>query len=39
MAAAREFGMRLASVEGGSLRNAIPREAFATVVVPSGKDR
>ncbi len=35
--ASREFGMRLASVEGGSLRNAIPREAFATVVVPEGK--
>jgi dipeptidase D len=28
------FGMRLASIDGGSLRNAIPRESFATVVVP-----
>ncbi|MDX5320225.1 MAG: aminoacyl-histidine dipeptidase [Bacteroidota bacterium] len=27
------FGMRIASVDGGGLRNAIPREAFATVVV------
>ncbi len=33
----RELGMRLASIEGGNLRNAIPREAFAEVVVPSGK--
>ncbi|HYW94866.1 MAG TPA: beta-Ala-His dipeptidase, partial [Bacteroidales bacterium] len=35
--AERELGLRLASVDGGSLRNAIPREAFAEVVVPSGK--
>lgn len=26
---------RLASIDGGSLRNAIPREAFATVTVPA----
>lgn len=32
--AAKEFGMRLASIDGGSLRNAIPRESFAVVVVP-----
>ncbi len=32
--AGRECGLRLASVEGGSLRNAIPREASAVVVVP-----
>jgi len=32
--AVRSFGLRLASIEGGNLRNAIPREAFATVVVP-----
>lgn len=30
----REYGLRLASVDGGGLRNAIPREATATVVVP-----
>lgn len=30
-----EFGMRLASIDGGGLRNAIPREASAVVVVPS----
>jgi dipeptidase D len=33
---AEKFEMRLASMEGGSLRNAIPREAFATVTVPAG---
>jgi dipeptidase D len=27
------FGLQIASVDGGSLRNAIPRESFATVVV------
>lgn len=31
----KDFGLRLSSIEGGSLRNAIPREAFATVVVPN----
>jgi dipeptidase D len=34
---ADRFDMRLASMEGGSLRNAIPREAFAIVTVPSEK--
>jgi dipeptidase D len=32
--AAEKAGARLAHFEGGNLRNAIPREAFATVVVP-----
>jgi dipeptidase D len=32
-----KFGARLAQFEGGNLRNAIPREAFATVVVPESK--
>ena len=27
------FGLRVADINGGSLRNAIPRESFATVVV------
>lgn len=27
-------GVRLSSLEGGSLRNAIPREAFATITLP-----
>jgi len=34
---ARPF--RLAQLEGGSAHNAIPREAFATVVVSGGDDR
>jgi dipeptidase D len=33
--AAGALGMRLASVDGGSLRNAIPRESFAVAVVPA----
>ncbi len=32
--AVAEYEARLASVDGGSLRNAIPREAFAVVTVP-----
>ena len=32
--AAEKFGIRLADINAGSLRNAIPREAFAKVVVP-----
>mgnify|MGYP001829247567 CR=1 FL=1 len=34
MEAAEKFGLRLASINGGSLRNAIPRESFAVVIVP-----
>ena len=33
----RDYGIRIASIDGGSLRNAIPREAFATVVVSQEK--
>jgi len=33
----RKMDLRLASIEGGSLRNAIPREAFAVVTVPADK--
>jgi dipeptidase D len=32
--AEKKFGLRLASVEGGNLRNAIPREAYAVALVP-----
>lgn len=32
--ATKRFSMRLASIDGGSLRNAIPRESFAIVTVP-----
>ena len=30
----KHFGLRLASLEGGSLRNAIPREGSALIVIP-----
>lgn len=33
------FGVRMVSVNGGSLRNAIPREAFATVLVPKENEK
>ena len=33
----KELGLRLGAIKGGSLRNAIPREAFATLVVPSDR--
>ncbi len=32
--AAADFGLRISSIDGGSLRNAIPREAFAVVTIP-----
>lgn len=32
---ATELGLRIASVNGGTLRNAIPRESFAIVTVPA----
>jgi len=37
--AEKNSGLRLASIDGGSLRNAIPREAFAIVVIPSAKSK
>jgi len=37
MQASKKYGLRLAEINGGSLRNAIPRESFATVVVPEGE--
>ena len=33
--AAEKYGLRLAYINGGSLRNAIPREAEAIVIVPA----
>ncbi len=33
--AARKFGLRVSRIEGGSLRNAIPRESTAVVCVPA----
>jgi dipeptidase D len=38
MDASEKFGLRLASIDAGSLRNAIPREAFATVIVPAAEE-
>ena len=32
--ATQDYGVRISSVDGGSLRNAIPRESFATIAVP-----
>ncbi|MEJ1383100.1 MAG: aminoacyl-histidine dipeptidase [Candidatus Sedimenticola sp. (ex Thyasira tokunagai)] len=29
-----DYGLRLCSINGGSLRNAIPREAFASITLP-----
>lgn len=34
---AETFGVRLASIDGGGLRNAIPRESTATVTVPADR--
>lgn len=34
--AVSQYEARLASIEGGSLRNAIPREAFAIITAPKG---
>jgi len=38
MHAAKKHGLRLSWIDGGSLRNAIPRESFATVVIPADKE-
>ncbi|MBN2432771.1 MAG: aminoacyl-histidine dipeptidase [Acidobacteria bacterium] len=35
--ASEDYGLRLATLDAGSLRNAIPREAFARVVLPAAK--
>lgn len=32
--AGKNYGLRLANIQGGSLRNAIPRESYAVVTVP-----
>ena len=33
----KNFGLRVAKIDGGGLRNAIPRESFAEVTVPNDK--
>src|SRR6187549_1933910 len=35
LSAAEKFGLRINAIDGGSLRNAIPRESFAEVTVPA----
>lgn len=37
MQAESDFAVRLAEAEGGDLRNAIPRESYAVVLVPASK--
>ena len=37
MQAESDFGIRLAEASGGNLRNAIPRESYAVILVPSAK--
>ena len=33
----RDYGVKLASFEGGNMRNAIPRDAAAVILVPDGR--
>ncbi len=35
--AAAKFAIRIAEIDGGGLRNAIPRESFSIVTVPAGQ--
>jgi len=35
--ALERYNIRIAEISGGNLRNAIPREAFATIIIPEGK--
>lgn len=35
LAGVKEYGLQLSSIDGGGLRNAIPRESFAEIVIPS----
>jgi dipeptidase D len=37
--AANEFGLRISHIDGGNLRNAIAREAFALVTVPKAQSQ
>ena len=34
-----KYGLRISSINGGSLRNAIPRESFATVVIDNASEK
>ncbi len=37
--AAKKHGLRIGEIDGGSLRNAIPRESFAIVTVPAASEK
>lgn len=37
--ASRELGLRISGIEGGSLRNAIPRESFVKAIVPASNEK
>lgn len=36
--ASKELGLKLSSIDGGSLRNAIPRESYAIATIPSANE-
>ena len=36
--AGRDLGLRISALEGGNLRNAIPRESFATITIPATQE-
>ena len=35
--AAKQFGLLVSEIDGGGLRNAIPRESFAIIAIPNGQ--
>ena len=37
--AAKKHGLRIGEIDGGSLRNAIPRESYAIVTVPAANEK
>ncbi|MDX5421815.1 MAG: aminoacyl-histidine dipeptidase [Hymenobacteraceae bacterium] len=37
--AVEQFGLRIGTIDGGGLRNAIPRESFAEVAVPEAEEQ
>ncbi|HBX51150.1 MAG: cytosol nonspecific dipeptidase [Bacteroidetes bacterium RIFOXYA12_FULL_35_11] len=37
--AEKEFSVRIAQIDGGSLRNAIPRESYVIVTLPADKEK
>ncbi len=39
LSAAEKYGLRINTIDGGSLRNAIPRESFADVTVPAENEK